>query len=252
VQQLPGQRLLISLRNTSAVYEIDELTGRVIWTLGGKDSSLRMGPGTRFEFQHDAHLQDFGLLTLFDDAAAPQEEPQSSAKELRIDSSAGTVSLVHRYTHSPSLLAGSQGSAQLLADRDVFVGWGSQPDFSEYARGGRQVFNASFALTNASYRAYRSAWMGHPLTRPAIALSRAPSGRIHIYVSWNGSTQVASWRLVGGSGPRALAALQVKPWSGFETAIAVPRAPRYVAVQALDAGGRVIGQSRTVAANTAG
>jgi hypothetical protein len=211
-----------------------------------------MGRGTRFEFQHDAHLQDHGLLTLFDDAAAPQEEPESSAKELRIDTTTGTVSLVHSYTHSPSLLAGSQGSAQLLADGDVFVGWGSQPDFSEYAPGGRQVFNASFALTNASYRAYRSAWTGRPLTRPAVAISRAPSGRIHLYVSWNGATQVASWRVVGGSGPRALTALQEKPWSGFETAISLHRTPRYVAAQALDADGRVIGQSRIVATTVAG
>jgi hypothetical protein len=252
VQQLPGHRLLISLRNTSAVYEVDELTGRVIWTLGGKDSSFWTGRGAGFEWQHDAHLQDHGLLTLFDDAAAPQEEPQSSAKELRIDSTTGTVSLVHRYTHSPSVLAGSQGSAQLLADRDVFVGWGSQPDFSEYAPGGRVVFNATFALTNASYRAYRSPWTGRPRTRPALAMSWAPSGRIHLYVSWNGATQVASWRVVGGSGPRALTPLQENPWSGFETAIALHRTPRYVAAQALDAGGRVIGQSRTVAATTAG
>jgi hypothetical protein len=71
-------------------------------------------------------------------------------------------------------------------------------------------------------------------------------------VSWNGATQVAAWRVVGGSGPRALAALEEKPWSGFETAIAVHGTPRYVAAQALDADGRVIGQSRTVATTVAG
>src|SRR6202035_1409826 len=65
IQQLSGNRLIISGRNTWSVYMLDERTGRVIWTLGGKDSSWRMGSGTNFEWQHDARLHSRGLLTVF-------------------------------------------------------------------------------------------------------------------------------------------------------------------------------------------
>ena len=46
--------LLISARNTCAVYEIDRETGAVNWRLGGEKSDFRMGRGTRFCRQHDA------------------------------------------------------------------------------------------------------------------------------------------------------------------------------------------------------
>src|ERR671913_1997103 len=39
--------LLVSARETSAVYKIDRTSGRVIWRLGGKKSDFEMGPGTR-------------------------------------------------------------------------------------------------------------------------------------------------------------------------------------------------------------
>src|ERR687897_2280898 len=58
--------LLISARETSAVYKIDRKTGEVIWRLGGKWSDFEMGPGTRFAYQHDARRQRDGTITIFD------------------------------------------------------------------------------------------------------------------------------------------------------------------------------------------
>ncbi len=246
IQQLPGHRLLVSLRNTSALYEIDEGTGRVIWTLGGRHSNFRMGPRTGFEWQHDAHLYRHGLLTLFDDADSPQEEPQSSAKELRVDFKRHTVRLIRRFVHSPPLLAGAEGSAQLLSNGDMFVGWGDLPTFSQYSPDGHQIFDASFPLGVKSYRAYRFAWTGHPLTQPSLALTRPSQGVTWAYMSWNGATEVARWRVLGGKTSGALKPLKTKPWSGFETSIALPGAPRYLAVQALDTRGRVLGESQAM------
>src|SRR5205807_1793792 len=133
--------LLISARSTWAIYEVSRSTGKVIWTLGGKHSSFKMEPGTGFEWQHDAQLHGSDL-TLFDDAAVPPRERESSALRLRADMSSMTVSLLHRYPHSPPLLAGAAGNAQTLPDHNLFVGWGSQPAFSEYSPGGRQIFDA--------------------------------------------------------------------------------------------------------------
>jgi hypothetical protein len=248
IQQLSGHRLLVSLRNTWALYEIDERTGRVIWTLGGKASSFKEGPGAEFENQHDAHLYGHGLLSLFDDAS-PQAEAQSSAKELRINRRTRTVSLAQRYRHSPPLVTSTQGSTELMPNHKVFVGWGSTPDFSEYAPNGRQLFNAQLPLGISTYRAYRFAWTGQPRTRPALATSWRPGGAIWVYASWNGATQVAAWRVLGGSRRHALRALRVRTRTGFETRIGLRWRPHYVAVQALGAAGHVLGTSRVLSAS---
>ncbi|MFL5823065.1 MAG: arylsulfotransferase family protein [Solirubrobacteraceae bacterium] len=244
IQQLPDGNLLISARNTWAAYEISRQTGNVIWTLGGKRSSFAMGPGTNFEWQHDARMHAGGALTLFDDAALPQEENQSSAKALTLDTHTMTASLAHRYDHSPPLLAGTQGNAQLLPGGDVFVGWGSQPYFSEYTPRGRQIFNGSFALGVESYRAYRFHWRARPATRPAMAARRRRNGAVRVYASWNGATAVRAWRVLGGPrrhGLRSVGGTMTR--RGFETMIPLDRAPAYLAVEALGRGGRVLGTS---------
>jgi len=247
IQQLPNGNLVISARNTWAVYEIDRQTGQLIWTLGGKRSSFRMGPGTNFEWQHNARLTG-NTLSLFDDGSAPQEEPQSSAKVLSINQRAGTVSLVHRYTHSPSLSANSAGSAQVLPDGDMFVGWGPEPDFSEYSSDGSQIFNGAFVWGTASYRAFRFPWSAQPAAPPKIALTPTSDGGVTIYASWNGATTVRAWQVMQGDLSNQLSAhgSPVRR-TGFETPIHLTTRPPFVAVRAIGASGQVLGTSNTEA-----
>jgi hypothetical protein len=245
IQQLPNGNLVISARNTWAVYEIDRSTGRIIWTVGGRQPSFHMGSGTGFEWQHDARLNG-QTLSLFDDAAAPQEEPESSAKVLHLNLKTDSVSLVHTYTHSPALLANSAGSAQILADGDVFVGWGPQPDFSEYSPSGRQVFNGAFAWGTDSYRGFRFRWRAQPAASPALALAPTSNGGLTLYASWNGATQVRRWQVLAGPAPGQLTP-DGSPArrTGFETTIQLSDRPAYVAVQALSASGQVLASSGT-------
>lgn len=240
VQELSTGKVLISARNTWGVYLIDERTGRIDWTLGGKHSDFHMGPGTRFAWQHHATLHRDGLLTLFDDAQVPPE-PESSAKELRIK--AGTVSLVRRDYHSPRVHAGYEGSAQLLPNGNMLVGWGDTRDFSEYSPTGRQIFNGSFLGGINSYRAYRFKWSGQPTTPPAIAVAAGPHGAIKVYASWNGATGVARWRVLGGPARDRLNALEEAASRGFETGQRLHGAPRYLAVEAIGTQGHVLGRS---------
>jgi hypothetical protein len=154
-----------------------------------------------------------------------------------------SVSLIRRFKHYPPLLAGAGGSAQTLPNGDVFVGWGSLPDFSEFTAGGRQIFNGSFALSVVSYRAFRFPWIGQPHTRPALAVSRR-HGDTMVYASWNGATQVTAWRVLGGPTAHDLRPLGVTvPRRGFETAIWLVSGPRYLAIKALDSKGKVLGTS---------
>ena len=244
IQQLPDRNLLISARHTWAVYEIDKQTGNIIWTLGGKRSNFQVGSQAKFSWQHDAHLTG-STLTLFDDASngpAPQE-PQSSAKVIRLNIPARTATLIRRFDHYPPLTSSSQGSAELLANGNMFVGWGAQPDFSEYRSGGRQIFNGTFPAGAQSYRAYRFDWSGEPTDKPALALSPQADGSVKVYASWNGATKVQSWQVLGGSSPSTLAPLGGHTRTGFETEMDPHSEPAYFAVQALGSGGTVLATS---------
>jgi hypothetical protein len=165
---------------------------------------------------------------------------------MRIDPKAGTVTLVHRYTHRPSLVANSAGSTQVLPDGDVFVGWGPQPDFSEYTPSGRQIFNGAFSWGTDSYRAFRFRWTGRPAAPPDLILSPTPDGGLTLYASWNGATQVKEWQVLDGLTEYNLSADgSPHPRTDFETTITLPIPPSYVAVQAMTAKGQVLGQSKT-------
>jgi hypothetical protein len=72
-----------------------------------------------------------------------------------------------------------------------------------------------------------------------------------VYASWNGATDVSSWRVLGGKAAAGLRVIRSVPKQGFETQIAVSGEP-FVAVQGLAANGRVLGTSRTIASGARG
>ncbi len=67
-----------------------------------------------------------------------------------------------------------------------------------------------------------------------------------VYASWNGATEVAGWRVLAGPSPTQLTPVASAAKSGFETTIATPGPAAYVAAQALNAAGAVIGTSPTI------
>jgi hypothetical protein len=246
--QILGDRLLLSARNLWSILEVSLRSGRVLWRLGGKHSTFRLGAGVQFAWQHDAHLHSNGTLTVFDNEAAPVVQPRSRALELRLDRRRRTVSLAHAYTHPHGLIAGTQGSVQLLPGQNTFVGWGSEPYFSEFSRTGTLLFDGHLSRPIQSYRAYCYPWTGDPGTKPTVAVRASAPGQLSAYASWNGATRVASWQLLGGRSPGSLKPLALAPWSGFETGIRLPSAQPYVAVRALDPTRRVLATSAPVKA----
>jgi hypothetical protein len=166
---------------------------------------------------------------------------------MHLDLQTRTVTLLRRFSHDPPIVAGAGGSARTLANGNVFVGWGSVPEFSEYTSSGRQIFNGTFASYHVvSYRAIRSPWVGDPHTRPSLAVSQGTHGRMKVYASWNGATQVTAWRVLGGTTPRDLRPLGVQARRGFETEIRLTSGARYFAVQALNSKRSVLRTSATV------
>ena len=135
---------------------------------------------------------------------------------------------------------------QTLANSDRFVGWGSQPNLTEFSPDGRVLFDAALAPPVTSYRAYRFPWSANPPGRPAIAAATATRDRLMVYASWNGATDVARWRILTGASPSTLRPTTEVADTGFETATTLFTAAEYVAVQAQDQAGRVLGTSSTI------
>jgi hypothetical protein len=229
--------LLVSARNTWAAYKLAWPSGRILWRLGGKRSDFTLGSGARFWWQHDVRRHANGIVSVFDNGAAPAEELQSRALLLQLDERRRHATLLHAYTHRPErVLSHFMGNTQLLGDGHVFVGWGGSPFVTEFAQTGSTVFDARLPTGGQSYRAFRSPWTGRPSEPPAVA---AANGLV--FASWNGSTEVASWQLVedGSAG-------QTVPRRGFETTLRPAGTTKRVAVVALDSRGTPLGRSAAI------
>ncbi len=215
--------------------------------MGGKRSQVKAVNGAATAFQHDATVQANGTITLFDNGAVPKVHPQSRAIVVSVNAHARTDTLLARYEHSRGLSSSSQGSMQTLPGGDVFVGWGAEPYFSEFSSAGQLLYDAHWHGSYQSYRAYRFPWTGTPASPPSIAAS-APSlsSPVSVYASWNGATGVASWRVLAGPSPTQLTPVANAAKSGFETTIVTPGPETYVAVQALNDAGTVLGTSATL------
>ncbi len=160
--------LLIDARDTWATYDVSRRTGKILWTLGGKQSSfaVRAAPGQVldsageiFAWQHDPDQVGPDTYTLFDDESSGIPLlPVSRAVTVRLDFRTRTATLVASDDQPAALVASSQGNAQTTGAGDLFVGWGNLPYFSEFSPSGRLVFNAELPAGVNSYRAYRLPW----------------------------------------------------------------------------------------------
>jgi hypothetical protein len=240
--------VLLSARNTWALYDVDIHSGAVRWRLGGAGTSFNAGAGTHFYWQHDAEFQPGGLISLFDNGSDPPKEKQSRGLLLAADPASHTVRLVKQFVNpSRTLLASSQGNTLSLPGGNWLMGYGGLPNFTEYDASGHVLFDATLGKNVQDFRTYFGSWSGQPKTAPAVRARKKGAGAT-VSVSWNGATEVASWRVLAGSSPSSLAPVLTAPKSGFETTIAPAAAGPYIAVQALDGSGAVLGVSATVKA----
>jgi len=246
LQLLPDGETMVSARNTWAIYTLGAGTGQVLTRIGGKHSTVKMGPGTSTAWQHDARTLPNGEITAFDNGSEPKVHPQSRAIVERLNPVTDTIALIRQFTHSPPVSAGTQGNIQTLANGNVMIGWGVEPFLDEYSADGQLLFGASVAAPSQSYRAFREAWSAEPASSPALAVEPGGGSSPVAYASWNGATQVASWRVLAGRSSRRLAPVASAARSGFETAIPLRGSEPWLQVQALDASGTVLGSSTPI------
>ena len=163
--------LLINSRYTWTTYKVNRHTGKIIWELGGKQSTfrLRAAPGQVldrageiFAFQHDPEAIGRGEYTLFDDESDGQTTLLSHSRvvTVKLDLATRVATLVKSVNQPEGLVAPAEGNAQTTGNGDLFVGWGALPYISEFSPSGRLLFNAQLPAGTSSYRAYRLPW--HP------------------------------------------------------------------------------------------
>ena len=199
--------ILVSGRNTWTIYRINKPTGNIVWKLGGKQTSFTIESGGEFSWQHDARFLPNNLISMFDDNSDDSSVPgpPSHGLILQLDLVNMTASLYRSYYHDPNIIVASQGNVQSLANGNKFVGWGQSQYYSEFNEAGNTetnpalnlLYDAQMPSTNYTYRAYRNHWVGRPFYPPSIGISSA-NRQITVYASWNGSTETAQWRGIGG------------------------------------------------------
>ena len=236
--------LLIDSRNTWAAYDVDPATGQVRWQLGGRHSSFKMGPGTGTAWQHDALQQPDGAITFFDNGAFPQKHSQSRAIEVALEHE-------HHDRHArtplraPEPAGGRQPGQRAGAGRrrlDGRLGPGGLP-IGDRSDGPAPVQRPPAARLGdlqslcaaVEWAARRTARRGGRARRQRPADGVRQLERCDQRRKSGACSRAPRPRVSRRSLPR--------PRSGFETALALPvsATPAYVAVQALDGSGVVIG-----------
>ena len=132
------------------------------------------GRGAAFEWQHDVRLQTSSTVTMFDDhccqltGGGTYVDATGALAGARAEARPGRPHGDARCAVRPGegFESDYMGDTQPLANGNVFVGWGSEPYFSEYSRSGKLLFEGELPGPDLSYRATLEQWVGLPLTSP--------------------------------------------------------------------------------------
>lgn len=256
-------RYLISARHTHTVTCVDGTTGEVLWSLGGKDNEFfdeSDGAATQFAWQHDARWQSPNTLTLFNNGANAASDSSSISHGvlLKLDIPARKAKVLTSYDHPQELMVVSQGNLQVLDNGNVLVGWGHSAAFTEFSPNGTMLCDVHFGASAyftfgriVSYRSFKNNWIGLPDTIPDAAVTRES-----VFVSWNGATEVATWRFQAWDGAdlnnMTFGTIKDVERTGFETEISfTPDLKSYFRVVALNSEGAVLGITEVLQRGTA-
>ena len=251
--------LLLSSRNLSEVTKINLQTGDVMWRLGGKANQFKFVNDQPFAFQHNVSQLPNGDITLMDNHGTQESPADSRGVEYRVDEVNKTVTKVWEY--QPSIFATFMGDTQRLADGNTFIDWGAPftgsnayqyITMTEVDANNQVIFQLAFDQPYVSYRAFRTPWVGSPLTAPALAFKQDASG-LTLGYSWNGATEVAAWRVFGGSSAQSLNQIEEKAKNGFETQSQITNLAKgecYFQVAAVDKNGNEMARSAVVSTDT--
>ena len=242
--------IILSSRFLDEITKIDRDTGEIIWRLGGKANQFTfVGEGEPFFDQHDARRLLDGHLTVFDNRTGPNST-YSRAVEYELDEQAMIARRVWERRSEGDSASIAMGDVQRLPNGNTLIGWGALATaLTEVTPGGQKAFELVIApdpdsgRLPVSYRAFRFAWEGLPVTRPQL-VARTETTGTGVYYSWNGATNVDAWLLYAGSTPGDLHLVDAQIRDGFEARSSISDSDLcFFQARALDANGVLLGSS---------
>jgi hypothetical protein len=249
--------LLLSSRDLSEITKINLQTGDIIWRLGGKQNMFTFTNNSQhFAYQHDVRQLPNGDLTVFDNQGSQQAPAPSQGLEYKLDEVNKTVTQVWSFTHTPPVFATFMGNVQKLADGNMVLGWGDPSQAAGYSfvsmtevnPENQTILELTFDEPYVSYRAFRFPWQGLPSAPPALAYKIA-GNTLTLGYSWNGATDVTSYRVYGGASPQSLNWIEEKPKTDFETQSQLTDLQQgecYFQVAAMDQNGNEMARSQII------
>jgi hypothetical protein len=229
--KLPNGDYVISSRQLSTIYRISGQNGSVLWELGGPNFSFNL---TNFNlgYQHDVQVLEqessrYTTIQLFNNGGDGQNKAidgYSFGAIIQLDHLLETATLTQTFGEDEGIFSQSQGDVQALPDGHTLVGWGSSSYVAEHDANGTLLFKAVIAnFVSPNYRVHKADWKGMPQQPPAIwAYAKNESSPLVVYTSWNGATEVASWRIHIGKDETHKKSFRIAGSSsrtGFETMI---------------------------------
>jgi len=135
--------VIVSTRHTDAVYGIDRASGEIRWKLGGSTTgkSLRVvgDPATKLlGGQHDARLDRYGRLTIFDNGKDRPRRPR--VVFYKLDLAAGKAIYKGQLNDPEVRRSHCCGSARELPGGGWLVSWGDNKLVTGFDREGRIAF----------------------------------------------------------------------------------------------------------------
>ncbi|MCJ1391747.1 hypothetical protein MMC18_004612 [Xylographa bjoerkii] len=261
---------LVSGRHVKTVYRINGTDGSIVWQLNGRTSDFTQD--FTFDFQHNARIRNETgstvVISVYDNGSddsppptgqsKPGYETYSAGKVLSLDTSANTSTLLDWYVSPGKQLSTSQGDLQYLPNGNKFMGMGDLPfavEFTDNSTGNATVaYYAHLENVNtdtfSSYRNFKFEWIAQPAAPPDLFVyAQNCSTSPVFYASWNGATQVESWRFRTSNestGPFSTVATVIK--GGFETNATVEAGEfnLYTIAEARGAFGELLGSSIAV------
>lgn len=249
---------VVSARHVDCIYLVSGNDGSIIWRFGGRNSSFELA-GFHFSRQHDARVlsqnSSMTIISFLDNATnSPYGDPEASADlssllvvALHTATTPMRATVLREYPRPDGEYTGARGNVQILPDGNVFGHWGDNGYMTEFTESGDLVFEAIMMSSRfQTYRAYKMNFTGQPADKPVVKASVQASAQgfmnTVIFVSWNGATEVAEWRMYATEeGHNTLVGTALK--TGFETAFVATGYHKMVFVEAVDRSGRSLGNS---------
>ena len=245
---------LICSRFTDAIFKISGEDGHVIWQLGGGNSDFELS-GFNFSRQHDAQWVSYDenkeVISFLDNAADTQARTSdtSSALFVELDKTAHppTARVLQRIWRPDGKLTEARGNFQRFGSHsdNVVVSWSEDGYITEHDKAGKMLLETRFRSDRmVTYRSYKFNFTGAPIDPPDVKVfafgESAETALTIAYVSWNGATEVASWRFYGSKS----VLLGTVPKTGFETVFQKQGYHKAIYAEALDFDGVVLGKSK--------